>query len=362
MRIILLIVIALSLMCSLLAIPTLQVIKTHDYIYVNRTVIVFSNQVKYLYKTNTADSTLQIRILSAAKAENYVEPIIDDSKVVRSILVEPKKSGLEVVIKTNMTYRADIMTLSEDGYKIVLDIFQKESPFTYDAGLGIANFYLSTHQFVTAKRLFSKLEADYPEKKEMNYYFAKNLVRMNRFTEALKRLDLVPATSREYEFSQILIEKFKSIQRYSEFSQDFLDSDFDIALSSPVAVKDTTLNSSKVISPSKAQVKHKKPSLLTVLATAQIPLWLALALILLLIIINAIMLEITHKQSRKATAFNNSKESASEPTLFIDEEAKRKMISKLMRDGWSNKEIAKELHISEKDTELIVKQLSVTDF
>jgi DNA-binding NarL/FixJ family response regulator len=88
----------------------------------------------------------------------------------------------------------------------------------------------------------------------------------------------------------------------------------------------------------------------------------AIALMLVLIIVNSIMLDLAYKQIRKSSTPHFYREKPKEPTIFVDEESKRKMISKLLHDGWSNREISKELHISESEVESAVKQLSFSDF
>jgi tetratricopeptide (TPR) repeat protein len=366
MRKFLLILCAFFLVGSLMAVPTLKIIKTHDYSYVNRIVIVFSSPVTYQIVDNSADNSLQIKINNAAKAESYIEPVLQNSKTVNSILVDIRKSGLDVNIKTGMPYRREVMNLNEDGYKIVLDIFPKNPPATYEAGLSVADFYFSTHQFNKAKPLFSKIEANYPDKKEINYYIGKNLLGMKRYNEAISKLEKVPATAREAQFSQILINKLKALGSYSDFSQDFLDSNFDSALTEPVVAQakpaEQPGEQPKVTFQTVTQPKHSTGSILSVIKVAQIPLWFALMLIFILFISSFIMLHKPRTSFRREKSNNVYRDAPKQPTIFVDEDSKRRMISKLLHDGWSNREIAKELHISESEVEHAVKQLSVSDF
>jgi tetratricopeptide (TPR) repeat protein len=368
MRKLLLILSVLFLLGSLMAIPTLKVIKTHDYTNVNRVVIVFSDPVKYQIVSNSADNTLQVRIRDAVKGDSYLEPVLENSQIVHSILLESKKPGVEVKIQTGVAYRTEMMTLNEEGYKIVLDIFQMEPPATFEAGVNVANFYFSTHQFNKAKPLYNKLEVSYPDKKEINYYIGKNLIGLKRYEEALARFEKVPQSSREYQFSQLLTNKLRSSKQYSDFQQDFLDSSFDNELSSPPTTGTTTspqvqtVPQQNVIVNKLAQPIPANRTLLTVLSLAQIPLWVALLLMGLLIFLNAIMLGLAQHQAKEDSVFDTFKETPQEPTIFVDELAKLKMISKLLHDGWSNREISKELHIAESEVESAVKQLSVSDF
>ncbi len=351
-------------MGSLLAVPSLKVIKTHDYSYVNRTVIVFSSRVEYQIENNTATNTLVIKIPSAAKGAGFVEPRIDRSQILHSILVSTGKSGIEISIQTAEPVRREEMRLDEEGYKLVLDIFPKNLPKTFEAGLGTANFYFATHQFAKALPLYVNLESTFPDKKQVNYYIAKDLAGLKKYSQALARLEKVPADSREYQFVQTLKDK---IQNDSSSLNDFFDSDYDSSLSQPVATQQpkpaqAQASTEAVTFQTVKMPKPAKPSIVELLLTTLIPLWLALALIIVLFIIIIIILKSKRSEPKPKTTFTVYNEPRREPSIFVDEEAKRKTIVKLIHDGWSNKEIAKELHISESEVEATVKLLSVSDF
>lgn len=266
-----------------------------------------------------------------------------------------------VLLTINGLFLIETMTLN-NPFKIVIDLFVFKKAYSYPELLYQATFYEKSGLLNKAARIYEKMRMQFPENTDTNYYWGNLLIRQNKKIAAKEKLLAVAFDSKEYKKAQDLIAKLDG--------NETVEAD---PIIKNVADKDTinSIGLSDSISTLAAQKPFRKRtfhffSLKNILQfdfSKLVPtsffrdiknlsswFWLIIgvvALIILLVIYDIIRIQKRKSKSRIKGKFK----------VKADNKIKQDLIKKLREQGWAVKEISRELMITEKETQMYIKQI-----
>ena len=325
-------IMSIAMLCAAVGITSVNM-EDHDSAVVR---VVIGLSAEGNYSINAGGNGLEFKLDNfitnskariATKDSNLVTAIEQDEEVLRISISKP--------------YRYETTTFSYPR-RIAIDIFKK-NPSKAER-LAIADFYAEMGKLNSADKTYSDLHIDYREDAQILYKWAV-LLQKRGSARATEKLALIPASSPYFKKAQILMAKLHGEEEPlppppSEPEPILQDS---IAAVPVVPVKPPV----KVNPP--LQVKTKSCPILGLCGNlGVIPLLLVLGLMVALgvfIFILAIKMKPPVKREESPIV---------ESDLALDTKTMCKMVSKLLSDGWSMREISKELKISLREVELLV--------
>jgi tetratricopeptide (TPR) repeat protein len=280
--------------------------------------------------------------------------------IVRSI--EQRNNRIRISISP--AYRLERMVL-EDPLRLVLDIIVANP--NRQQKLNIAEFYTSCGKLNSADKLYVELNRDYPNDGEILYKWA--LLLEQRGSNRLKAIVAkIPKISTYYSMGQSILARVYGKK----------------APSTPPAEKTTPQEKPKPIEPPKPvqEIPPAPESDQTVLPESLIatpplqqdvqetplpmqkkestlsffeknPLLIVFFVLLLLLII--IIFIFIHSGKKKPKPIVSVPPEIRKDSASLDTETLCRMVSRLLINGWTNKQIAKELKLPEEEVERLVK-------
>lgn len=280
------------------------------------------------------DTSTKARIY--AESSKLITAIKQDNEVLQLLISKP--------------YRYETMNFDYPR-RLVVDVFSA-SPSKAER-LTIGAFYSEMGKFNSADRSYSALHADYPKDAQILYHWAL-LLQKRRSSRALEVLAKIPETSAYYERGQKLLARLSGEDLPQPVAPKAETPAPPIVEAAPeaLAVQDS---SSVPLAPQ--VVKDAKPApvapKITVKKAAN-PYMLQIALLIGLLVLLAVVLYylFTGKRQPKIDLLADDlpdpvEEEASDRTM-------RRMVSKLLDDGWTHKEIAREMKISTAKVERLI--------
>ncbi len=309
---------------------------------------------------------------------DYVEVKIDNNNpskvnisyeggnIVRSIV----QRNNSIRISVSPTFRLERMVL-EDPFRLVLDIIVAKP--NRQQKLDIAEFYTSCGKLNSADKIYVELNRDYPNDGEVLYKWA--LLLEQRGSNRLKAIVAkIPKNSAYYSAGQDILNRV-----YGRKAAAGTSSEKAAPQEKPKSVEEPKpiepLKANKEIPPAVETEQTVQPE--SLVATPPLPqdiqeaplpsgseesklsffeknplLIVFFVLLLLLIIIIFIFIH-SGKKKPKPVVFappENRKEGEA-----LDTETLCRMVSRLLINGWTNKQIAKELKLPEEEVERLVK-------
>ncbi len=306
-------------------------VRTRDYYGVAaRIVIEVDKNAKYSVESDTSPIGYEIRIydtqndLSAAQYENPV-------KLINFLDISNQDDYSSVLIDAQRPYKVLNFTMN-NPYRIVVDLIRTNTTNERADRLGEARYYDDTQRFRQASDIYSSLSADFADDAEINYLWARLLYRDRNNTKATKYAGMIPESSVYYQYAKVILDR---IERGVDPDAEPLD---DLAVTGDpgfVAVSDSVMKAPPPQVPVK-KVKH------------HIPMLFVYILIGAAFLITVIVLLLRKKRNVIIEDVEIAEESES---FELEDGIKARMVTKLMSDGWTTKEIARELHLSRKDVE-----------
>jgi len=270
--------------------------------------------------------------------------VTPNSKFIRSIQLAP--GGIQV--STIPGLRFERMKLSG---KAVVDLFIQAS--TKSERMAIAAFYSKVGKLASADNAYHRLAIDYRNHDDVLYHWGLLLLKRDS-PRAAEKLAMIPASSSFYAEAQRLLQGGTTPDALNKAENPPLPK---VKEPTPVIVEpEAELESAQTSIPADTNYIHGIPTADVVLS--RISLWdtvveLALRYFVLTIIIFISILVIlcflmSHRKSKPVKA------SALESPLETD--AMLKMAARLTADGWTTKEIARELKIGTKEAESLIRR------
>jgi hypothetical protein len=264
-----------------------------------------------------------------------------------------------IMIHTGLDLDYQTMRLS-DRNAIVLDFLSKAGG--KNERLTIAKFYSDKGKLASADKEFHLLAIDYPNHYDILFHWGELLIKRGS-QRAAEKLAMIPQSSPYYDAAQELIlpggkkpqAEDKSVPQEEEdhyiplMPEDIHEEEQDsiaTALIPPIR---------EALDPSDFQ--DKSPSFIGKAAD-----WASEHIIITIIIFVALLITLCimifgnclfkHKPKKKEIQ---------EASQILDTDTMCKMVNRLLADGWTNKEIARELKVSVHEIELIVRRLHYMD-
>ncbi|MDD4310447.1 MAG: hypothetical protein PHO32_08710 [Candidatus Cloacimonetes bacterium] len=304
-----------------------------------RVVVVLSQQK--LCKISTSGSTLEVSIDSSLP-QNAAQIAFVAGGLLSGI--QQEGSTIQLQVKQNFRYERSSYA---NPYRIVIDIF-KTSP-NKDERLSIANFYAETGKLNSADNEYFELNRDYPKDAQILYHWGVLLTK-RQSDRATKILMQIPAQSAYYPPAKGLLAKIHADEEPLPPPPPINEEEqAPNQLEPPVQKPDTVSHSQdyKAVCPPVTEANTCKGSKL--LSFLPIVLVEAVLLSLFIFLLSGLL-----KKKPLKTKPRPEAPELNEANTGLETKTLKRMVSKLLADGWTPKEIARELKLKQKDVEHLV--------
>ena len=341
-RLIMLIMVMASCMLSAVSI---QSIRAEDYSGAAcRLVITMDQDVGFTVKKQGNDFYLTINNFDGQIPSHNLNGTFLDR-------LEPTAAGVKVSSRIQLRYLT--MRLS-DTRALVIDFLRY--PRTKKEGLAIASFLSDMGRLSSADKEYQKLLKDYPDHYDILYAWGELLVRRGS-ARAAEKLAQIPKFSSYYPAAQDLLHSRESGSKPGGRSEEIQEEwEQETALMQEDADQEfieTPLQDSIIFIIPPEAIHVEKLNLLGFLAKlANRYILLTIVVFVVLLVIVACLIFGRRKKSPK-----RPKPDIEENSQGLDTDTLCKIVNRLLADGWTNKEISRELKISQHEVELIVRRL-----
>ncbi|MCK9331727.1 MAG: hypothetical protein M0Q19_00960 [Candidatus Cloacimonetes bacterium] len=243
-----------------------------------------------------------------------------------------------------------------DSRSIVIDFYKN----TQDKAsrLAIARFNADKGRLATADKDFSRLAVDYPNHYDVFYHWGILLLKRGS-DRASAKFAKIPPSSSYYHSAQKLLQQGLQWETEDTKSRETIGGE-NITVDEPNEISSspkteaesdslvTEVPQSVLSTPettTKAEVKSKLPK----------QFYLYFAGFVILFIIVFLIIRITKKRNN-----DDPQCGIQESTISMDANTLSRMVNRLLADGWTNKEIAREMKISIQEVEQIIRRLHHT--
>jgi uncharacterized integral membrane protein len=273
-----------------------------------------------------------------------------------------------IVVKTNENLNFYKMRLS-DSKCLVVDFYKADN--SKASRLALARFNTEKGRLVAADKAFSSLAVDYPNHYDVWYYWGELLIKRES-SRAADKLYKIPSSSSYYEKAQKLLDSGLSPAVRDEAApvaeEAAVEPEIEITGEPEGAIQvksvDEILDPPEGLKPEIAQsedaVVYTIPPELLEDADEDFDstnslrgywLYILCGIILLVILIIIIILERNRRKSKDFLSGIHEGHSSMDTNTML------KMVNRLLADGWTNKEIARELKISLSEVEQSIHRL-----
>ncbi len=270
--------------------------------------------------------------------------------------IEPTAGGLRISSPLQLRYLtmrlSDIKALVIDFIKITQS--KKER-------LIIAQFLTDKGRLSSADKEYSTLARDYPDHYDVFYSWGELLLKRGS-SRAAEKLGMIPEYSSYYTAAQDLLNSDNDSSNAtgkSEGSPEQPEPEIQEAVALQTEAEadpdlaETSLQDSIILAIPPEKIFVEKPNFLSSIAElASRYILLTIAVFVAILVILGCLIFGSTKKARK-----KPKQDIEESSLGLDTDTLCKMVNRLLADGWTNKEIARELKINLQEVELIVRRL-----
>ncbi len=249
-------------------------------------------------------------------------------------------SGIEqrnntILIGVNSPYRYEQLNL---GDRLAIDIFNAKPDKAQR--LTIAQFYSATGKLNSADRIYGALHSDYPGDSAILYQWA-SLLKKRGSARATEKLALIPSDSPWFAKAQPLMASLHGEEEPLPPPPEARENaEPESAVTEPASpLKDTLFTAPEMVTP--VPVPPKKS-----FAFLYVPLLIIFAALLLGFILRLVL------QTKKTSPISYEAKAELKPSeTALDSKTMCRMVSKLIADGWTKREIARELRITQTEVE-----------
>lgn len=251
-----------------------------------------------------------------------------------------EQNGGTITLAIGSAFRYETLNL---GNRVAVDVYIQNP--NKSQRLQIADFYADKGKLASADKAYNDLHIDYREDTEILYHWAELLAKRGS-ARATDKLSMIPSGSPYYKQAQSLMAK--------------LHGDEEPLPPPPPPTKEEAMATSAEIAPIPAMpadsiirapqpITAEQPESKTISLLRFLPL---VGVEALLLIVFLIVISIALKKKKKSPVSSPKLERSENPGL--DTRTMCRMVSKLLSDGWTLREISKELKISQKEVESLV--------
>lgn len=265
---------------------------------------------------------------------------IPASKFIRSVQLAP--GGIQVTTIPGLRFER----MKIQG-KAVVDMFIKAQ--TKAERMAVAAFYSKIGKLASADNAYHQLAIEYRNHDDVLYHWGRLLLKRES-PRAGEKLAMIPASSRYYAEAQRLMQGGRPVE-----ALDKAENPPPPPPAEPPATADSTVTSAASAPSDTAYIKGIPMSNQVM---QKIKLWDALVelalryfvvtIIIFVSLLVILIILISYRKPRAATP-----RTVDSP---LDSDAMLKMAARLTTDGWTTKEIARELKISPKDAESLIRR------
>lgn len=317
---------------GLYALSSLTGIRAEDYqAVVCRLVLDLDTDAEFWVQQKADGLLIEIQNFDGKDAKRFIS-----SSMIREIQILPQ--GIWVSTIPGLRYEKMRLPLTKQA---VIDLFSH--PSSQKGRLAIARFYSDRGKYASADEAFYALQRDFPDNDAILFHWG-ILLKRRGSSRANDKLQQVSPESEYYESAVDLLRGGKYLPPVPESSKpSTVDTLREAALRDSIYQVDSLI----VAAPHSA-LQEPKPKIWDVLTDlACRHFFITLGIFVSVIVILSIL--IFGPKRKKA---------ASPPELQIGIEAQtlRPMVNRLLADGWTHKEIARELKISSSEVAQIANQ------
>ncbi len=318
---------------GLSALTGVKSIRAEDYHEVASR-LVFDLDSNSTFSAQPSNDILRIRI---GDFDNEDAKRVINSRFIREVNLVP--GGFDVRLASGLRYEK---LYFDDTKQIVIDLFTK--PTTKSGRLTIARFYSDRGRYASADKAFNDLNRDFPDSDDILYHWGVLLKRRgsSRAEEILAR---IPASSTYYKQARSLMEGSDYIApimvkpRPELNDPEAKEQSVEPALTDSIAPQEIPIVAAPIV-----EIKEPRPTIWdTIVEIALDHFILTLGFFVSTLVLLSILI-FGFKQKSKPGPNEN---------VGFEALSMRRMVNRLLADGWTNKEIARELKISINEVALI---------
>ncbi len=342
-----LLLLLLSSLCLLLAQAKIDNITYNgENLIVTRIVISLSQKAVWSTQTDLDNHVVNVQIRNCDGSNAKIEQQINSS-LVKNVSAESKGKYAVVTIAANGPFYVETMEM-KSPFKIVVDLFEFKRTYTYQEQLAQATFYEKVGKWNTAGKQYAKMRRDFPYEIDVNYLWAKLLLKQNNYDKAKDKLEAVSSDSDHYKDAQYLLTKLKQ-KNFTVIQEQIADKPDSEVYVPPIAPRPKP--TSIVVPRTTFQSIMKDTEKTVNIKLAEVPVWGWFILLLVVLIAIFILLDFLRHHKQQTESKPGQKVS-----LLLDDSIKTDMIMKLLDSGWNEKQIARELLISPKEVKRFTKK------
>jgi hypothetical protein len=275
------------------------------------------------------------------KLENFISNskariATKDSNLVSTI----EQNGDLLLVTVQHPYRYEKLELTYPR-SVVIDIF-KSNPSKAER-LSIADFYAETGKLNSADKTYNDLHIDYRQDTKILYKWAELLYKKGS-CRASEKLFLIPTGAPYFEQAKRLMSVIHGEDEPLAPPPVIEEGQQDTLSASPIAPTTPDQAPKPPVQPVAKPATAKKTGRIMSL----IPMLLVLGILV------AVACVIFIFALRMKPAVKHEPSPFTESNISLDNKTMCRMVSKLLSDGWSMREISKELKISQKEVEQLV--------
>ncbi len=333
---------------------------------VTRVAIALSKDADWSY-TVDKDKHLVNVVIKNCNVSNPIITGLNKSNLVSDIdLSNSNGNGLLALTLAGPFY---IETLTVDNpFKIVLDLFVYKNSYSYTESHQQAIFYEKSGMYSKAGRQYAKMQSNFPDNKDTNYYWGSLYIKQRKPDKAKEKMQAVTKESQFYMQAQAMLAKLdgkelpiaKKVEPVIE--QEITEKPL------PVIQESTKISDQGTVIPKKVIIRHKPfkffdfrtllsgtsqkiaNSKLFVLLRS-LPIWFWIIVLVTLGIVALVIFDVMRLRRKEGKKRKTNKTAAQ-----AQSKSKLNIVVKLLEKGWKEKEIARELQISPKEAHTLIKQ------
>lgn len=259
-----------------------------------------------------------------------------------------EQDGERLLISVQHPYRYETTPF---GYprRVAIDIF-KSAP-TKAERLAIAEFYSEKGKLNSADRMYNALHIDYREDTQILYYWAALLAKRGS-SRASEKLAMIPENSPYFKRAQVLMARLHGDEEPLPPPPPIEEAEEVEAVADPLPMP-IAAESAKVecVKPEPAKINpfsFRTPGFVNILLILG-------GLLFVAVLVFVFAIKMKPRQKPEPSPID-------EVSVPLESKTLARMVSKLLADGWSMREIAKELRISQREVESLVQLCQSGDY
>ncbi|MCB5234601.1 MAG: hypothetical protein LHW60_05075 [Candidatus Cloacimonetes bacterium] len=267
--------------------------------------------------------------------------------------IEAQSSGIFVRTHDNLSFESMALT---DTKALVVDFYKTAN--TKEERLALARFHTDRGRIARADKIYHELYIDYKNHYDILLAWGEVLIKRGS-DRAVEKLEMIPSSSQFYSRAQELLSEIdpKKVDIpkepiIEEDEDEILDLKPDPAIDYQLPEDDDEYIDSEL------QRILKRDDISEMIDDRE-SLWEKLNIIVVaaIILVAILLIFIMFLLLRLKAAKKGAKHGVRQRVCDLDAATVTKMVNKLLTDGWTNKEIARELKISRYEVEQAIKRL-----